>query len=111
MAHPKRRGRLHFRPRRGAVWGGFRPALLGGWLAWAWIGSAQPAVRLTEIMYHPAGADPAEPGEYLELYNAGSEAVDLAGWRFDRGIDFVFPEGTILEPRGFLLVAKDPAHL
>lgn len=84
--------------------------LLGGFLAVAWTRAAQPALRLTEIMYHPAGPDPAEPGEYLELYNAGSQAVDLSGWRFDRGIEFVFPEGVVLEPRGFLLVSKDPAY-
>ena len=68
-------------------------------------------MELTEIMYHPPGAVPGEPGEFLELYNPDSEAVDLSGWRFDRGVDFVFPDGFALPPRGYAVVAKDPDRL
>jgi len=82
--------------------------IVAGFLAgWTVLGQ----VRITEIMYHPAGDDPNEPGEYIELWNQGEEAVDLSGWRFDRGIQLTFPTNTILQPHAYLLVAKDPEFL
>ncbi|MCC5844288.1 MAG: CotH kinase family protein [Verrucomicrobia bacterium] len=46
--------------------------------------------------------------DWIELYNYGSEEVDLSGWGlsddYDSPFKWVFPEGTFLEPGGFLLV-------
>jgi hypothetical protein len=64
-------------------------------------------VVVNEIHYHPA--DPAL--EFVELHNQLSVNVDLSGWRFDGGITFGFPEGTVMPARGYLVVAKDPAAL
>lgn len=64
-------------------------------------------VVINEIQYHPIN-DPEE--EFIELYNTGSESVNLSGWRLSDGIRFVFPKGTIILPKGFLVVAKDEAH-
>jgi hypothetical protein len=36
-----------------------------------------------------------------------NHTVDMTGWRFDSGIDFNFPAGTILGPGEYLVVAKD----
>ena len=60
-------------------------------------------VVINEIMYHPlfAGAG------YVEIHNtSASNAFDLSGWRLD-GADFVFPNGSVLEPGAFKLVVQD----
>lgn len=40
---------------------------------------AQPKVLFSEIMYDPRVR--ADLFEYVELFNEGSEAVNLTGWR------------------------------
>ncbi len=65
----------------------------------------QEFIVINEIMFHPrvAGA------EYLELFNTSSNfSFDLSGWRVD-GINYSFPEGTVMLPRTFLLLIKDAA--
>ena len=64
------------------------------------------AVFITEIMYHPAGDNDAE--EFIELYNAGPEVVDLSGWTIDGGIRYRFPADATLAPGSYLVVANDP---
>jgi hypothetical protein len=66
--------------------------------------SAVAQVWINEIMYHPASEDIRE--EYIELYNAGAGAVDLAGWQFSRGVRFTVPAVTI-PAGGYLVVAAD----
>ena len=48
-------------------------------------------------MYHPADGSGVENlgEEYIELVNRGTEPVDLDGWQFSDGVDFVFPDVTI----------------
>ena len=62
------------------------------------------AVVISEIMYHPASNNVLE--EYIEIHNRGSQAVNLHGWRFNRGIDFTFPNVT-LNAGSYLVVAAD----
>jgi hypothetical protein len=64
-------------------------------------------VVINEIQYNPAASSPAT--EYIELHNRSDAAVDLGGWAFTRGIRFEFPPGTSIAPRGYLLLAGDPA--
>ncbi len=64
---------------------------------------------INEIMYHPPSDE--RSGEYIELYNRGSTAVDLSSWRFTEGVDFVFPAGTSLAAGGTLVVAADAAWI
>jgi hypothetical protein len=59
-----------------------------------------PALRVTEIMYHPA--DPIEPTaymnddfEFVELQNVGASPLDLAGFRFTAGVTFAFAAGNV----------------
>ncbi len=61
-------------------------------------------LRITEIMYHPAGEEEAE---FIELQNVGSTPLDLAGVRFTSGIDFSFDDGVILAPGEQLVLAAD----
>jgi hypothetical protein len=51
------------------------------------------------------------PEEWVELFNRGSNAVSLSGWRLDEGIDFHFGTNDSIPPGGYLVVAKDPAAL
>jgi|GEM_PF-5699067 spore coat protein CotH len=62
-------------------------------------------VVINEIMYHPV--TDGENAEYVELYNTQSQPVDLTGWRFDDGITFVFPSGSIINANGFLVVCRN----
>jgi hypothetical protein len=64
-------------------------------------------VVLNEIHYNPA--NPAL--EFVELHNPLSVNVDLSGWRFDGGVTFPFPEGTVIVARGYLVVAANPTAL
>ncbi len=61
-------------------------------------------VVISEIMYHPSSENVLE--EYIELYNKGSSAVSLAGWRFSAGVQFTFPSVAI-PGGGYLVVAAD----
>ena len=47
--------------------------------------------------------------DYLELYNRGTDPVDLSGWTFS-GITLTLPAGTTITAGGYLVVAKDAAQ-
>ena len=66
-------------------------------------------VVINEVHYNPD--DNTQRVEFIELTNAGAEAVLVGGWAFDDGISFQFPGGTWIEPGGFLVVAEDPATI
>lgn len=58
-------------------------------------------------------AIPALPGEeqWIEIYNRGPATINLTGWNFGEGIDFTFPDNTMLASGQYLVIAKDPAAL
>ncbi|MCP4589866.1 MAG: lamin tail domain-containing protein, partial [bacterium] len=47
--------------------------------------------------------------EFIELYNAGSETLDLSGVYFSDGIEFAFPTGSLLEPGAYVVLTQDQA--
>jgi hypothetical protein len=56
---------------------------------------ATPALRITELMFHPPPPAPGDPTdadefEYLELQNVGTVALDLAGFTLSGGVEFRF---------------------
>ncbi len=56
---------------------------------------------VADIHADAAGDDNENPnGEYVVFENAGSDALDLSGWRVrdEAGHTYVFPEGFVLEP-------------
>ncbi len=67
------------------------------------------AVVINEI--HSSPADKTVREEFVELYNTGDASVDLSGWYFSDGIAYTFPEGTVLAPGGYAVVAQDPQVL
>jgi hypothetical protein len=62
-------------------------------------------VVISEIMYHPSSESPRH--EYIELYNRGGASVNLAGWRFSRGVRFTFPTNAVIPGAGYLVVVAD----
>ncbi len=68
--------------------------------------SLESRVVINEIQYHPAASNTG--GEIIELHNRGSQAVDVAGWSFTRGIEYTIPANTTIPAGGFLVIARDP---
>jgi hypothetical protein len=63
-------------------------------------------VLLSELMYNP----PQDSDyEYVEVCNSGPGDVDVGGWGFTSGIDFVFPFGTVLQAGGYVVVCRSAA--
>ena len=74
------------------------------------------AIQITELMYHPPNKEKGgnfsqSAMEFIELYNEKADYLDLGNWQFTQGITFQFPEGTIIDPKTYFLVAKDPIKL
>jgi len=62
-------------------------------------------LKITEIMYHPPQGDAFE---FLEFYNSSSNIIlDLSGVNISSGIQFTFPQNTIIPPESFLILCKD----
>ncbi len=66
-------------------------------------------VVLNEIMYSPISGDVDD--SYVELHNRTASSIDLVGWRLEDGVSYTLPPGTVLPPRGYLVIAKNAAHL
>jgi len=67
------------------------------------------SLRITEVHYHPLdqGTTDGKNFEFLELYNAGSNILNLSQSRFICGVDFIFPAGAILNAGQYLVLASD----
>ncbi|MEM7093458.1 MAG: lamin tail domain-containing protein [Actinomycetota bacterium] len=71
-----------------------------------------PFVVINEVFYHPPCTDNLSPctdapAEFVELYNAGDETVDLAGWTFADGVEYTFIPGTVIAAGAYLVIADD----
>jgi hypothetical protein len=66
-------------------------------------------IIINEIHYHPRSDEAAL--EWIEVANDSSTPMDISGYAFVDGISYVFPQGTILDGRGLLVVALDAAAL
>ncbi|HXB60623.1 MAG TPA: lamin tail domain-containing protein [Candidatus Acidoferrales bacterium] len=65
-------------------------------------------IVINELMYDPISGNDAD--QYIELYNKGTNTVDLAGWQFVSGVTFTFPNVSIA-PNGYLVVADNITNL
>lgn len=61
---------------------------------------------ITEIHYQPKEG---EDYEFIEIYNPLSETIDLSGFQFSKGIDFVFPDDVFLPEGEFVLLVREPS--
>jgi hypothetical protein len=77
-------------------------------MLWASRGGA--ALVISELMYHPAEdvVTNDETLEFVELYNTGAVSEELGGWAFTNGIEYVFEPNTLLGPKSYLVIARDP---
>ena len=66
-------------------------------------GQLSAQVVITEINYNNPGGDDYE---FIELFNAGSTDVDLAGYAFTSGVDYVFPAVTVAAGQ-YVVIAED----
>ncbi|MDA7881870.1 lamin tail domain-containing protein [Akkermansiaceae bacterium] len=62
-------------------------------------------IVINEIMFD-APSDHLN-GEFIELYNRSSDAINLTGWKFTQGIGFDFPDGTVIGGNSYLVIAAD----
>ncbi|MEZ5198187.1 MAG: CotH kinase family protein [Bacteroidales bacterium] len=63
---------------------------------------------INEINYN-SSVD-VDPGDWVEFYNPHNYYLDISDWKFSDSDDqheFVFPEGTLIEPFGFLVLCRD----
>ena len=66
------------------------------------------SIVINEINYN--SNDDFDTGDWVELHNPNPYFVDLSGWGLkddDDSHNYIFPQGTILEGGGFLVLAND----
>ena len=73
--------------------------------------SRRTGVAISEILYHPAQRLDGRELEFIELFNSQPWAEDVSGWRLSGDIDYRFPEGTMIEGLGRLVVAREPGDV
>ncbi len=65
-------------------------------------------IIINEINYN--SADHFDTGDWVELFNVGDYAVNISGWVMkddDDAHEYVFPEGTVIHARDYLLVCRN----
>ena len=71
---------------------------------------------IAEMHYHPTNPGTAAESavsadrddyEFLEFLNIGSRNIDLTGVRFNEGVNFTFPDNTVLAPGARLLLLRN----
>ncbi|MBP7849191.1 MAG: lamin tail domain-containing protein [Lentimicrobiaceae bacterium] len=72
-------------------------------------GPANAQLVITEIMYNPpeTGTDSLE---YIEIYNKGTNVVNLNGFFFAEGVTYTFP-AILIQPSAFVVVAKSASAM
>ena len=66
-------------------------------------------IGYNEIMYHPlVGGDDAQ---YVELYNHGTNAVKLGGWKLGGGISWTFASNQVVAAGGYLVIGRNTSYL
>lgn len=69
------------------------------------VAQTESDIVITEIMYNQPGDDSLE---FIELYNAGAQAINLEGYKFTSGITHTF-SSLVLNPGSYLVISKYPA--
>ncbi|NLH15383.1 MAG: hypothetical protein GX455_02270 [Phycisphaerae bacterium] len=71
--------------------------------------AADSVVVFNEIMYHPAADE--DRMEWIELHNQLVVPVDISAWSLSDGVDYTFPDGTVIGAEGYLVIAVSPDDL
>ncbi len=71
--------------------------------------AAPTDIVINEIMYRPQEHNYQD--EYIELFNRGTEDVDISGWRIDAGVQYEFPASTVCKAGGYIVACGDAKYL
>jgi len=64
------------------------------------------SIVINEINYN--GPNSPDAGDWVELHNATANAIDISDWEFyDGGNQFIIPQGTLIQPDGFLILTEN----
>jgi len=66
-------------------------------------------IAINELMYDPISGN--DDDQYIELYNQGTNPVNLAGWQFTAGVTFTFPTNASIAPNGYVVIGKSTSEL
>lgn len=69
----------------------------------------QESIVLSELMYEPISRVPED--QYVEIHNRSTNPVNLAGWRFEAGVNFEFPAGARIPAGGYVIIARNRERL
>ncbi|MFA6435896.1 MAG: lamin tail domain-containing protein [Candidatus Gracilibacteria bacterium] len=76
-------------------------------------GTLSDDIVLSEILPNPEGSDTET--EWIELYNMGTDNVDLGNWSLDDeeegSTPYIFPAGTTIEAQDFLVIYRIDSNL
>jgi len=102
--NPAKKPSLPFLPRISAL-----PACLTALALGAAAASAASTVAITEFSIDPGGTDLRQ--EWVELFNYGTEAVDMSGWTLkdNSSAAYTFPSGASIPSGGYVIVAQNGA--
>lgn len=71
--------------------------------------AADSVIVFNEIQYHPP--PDANAGAWIELHNQMAVDIDMSAWHIEGGVNFTFPDGTIIPGGGYRVVASNPVAL
>ena len=73
------------------------------------LSAPKSTIVINEMMYHPRENSDVEisAGQWVELFNYGSESVDIGEWQFDDGVRFTFPSGSSVGPGQYVVIVSD----
>lgn len=66
-----------------------------------------PTIVINEIHYEED--DTTLKAEFIEICNLSAVPVDVSGWSFSNGVNYVFPAQTTIDGNSCLVIAEDPA--
>ena len=66
-------------------------------------------IIINEIHYDPPIK--TDKAEFIELYNRGSEVVDVSLWALDGAVEYTIPSSVSMQPGEFLVIAQNPAAI
>jgi regulation of enolase protein 1 (concanavalin A-like superfamily) len=66
-------------------------------------------IVINELMYDPISGN--DDDQFIELYNQGTNTVNLANWKVVSGINFTIPTGVTLAPGSYLVLGRNLTNL
>jgi hypothetical protein len=70
---------------------------------------ADSTVVFNEVMYHPLTNETTR--EWIEFRNQMAVDMDISNWSIENGVEFTFPEGTVVPGGGYVVVALSSVDL